>query len=45
MNIDTSVKGRGQILTEKSSNELGSKKAEIFEICNILAESKGQINS
>jgi hypothetical protein len=31
--VDTSVEGRGQILTEKLSNELGSKKAENFEIC------------
>jgi hypothetical protein len=30
---------------EKSSSELGVKMTENFEICNILAESKDQINS
>jgi hypothetical protein len=43
--IDLSVEGRGRVFTDKSNGELGVKMVENFEICNILAESKGQINS
>jgi hypothetical protein len=35
--IYLSVKGRGQVFTEKLRNELDVKMAETFEICNILA--------
>jgi hypothetical protein len=41
---DTSVDRQGRVSTEKLSNKLWVKTTENFEICNILAESKDQIN-
>jgi hypothetical protein len=45
MKIDPSVERGGPVFMEKSSNKLRVKMTENFEICNILANSKDQINS